>query len=544
MVASFNLIDEPWIIATDLDGTSREYSISEILSSAAELATIGGDIPTQEFATTRVLLAIIRRAIDWGESPLEVWEQFWKRGDLPVDQINAYLDTVRSRFDLLDPQKPFYQVPDFQSSGDSFRPVGLLVSDVPPKYQYFTTRAGSGATDLSLAEAARWIVHTQAYDPSGIKTGDKRDPRTKGGKGYPIGIAWAGQLGGVLVQTRTLARTLLLNLSLVVDGETTVVAGDRPAWEQDHPTVGAREHPEPMGPLDLLTWQSRRMCVRYESGRATGVIVGNGNPIEAFNRFQLELWSPWRYSEIQSKKAGQPRFYPRIFDPSRAVWRGLESLLLDASDDSAGIRAGRAPGVVKWIDLLAEQQILDSDDLIVVHVYGMRYDSQASVIGASVDDTLDMRIASFSSYELRRRACDAADTAERITRAVGSLASDLARAAGGEGDGDRDRAAVRFLSAVDHPFRMWLVRLGVDDTDRLVVAWHRQLYQLAGDHSAQLIRESGRPAFVGRTVKDNKGHEWWLDAAHAELTFRKTRRRELPEAFTNTEGESDDTAGE
>ena len=86
---------------------------------------------------------------------------------------------------------------------------------------------------LSFAEAARWVVHAHAYDTSGIKTGAVGDPRVKGGKVYPLGVAWAGTLGGVFVEGENLRETLLLNLvafdtdNLRIDPDE-----DRPAWRR------------------------------------------------------------------------------------------------------------------------------------------------------------------------------------------------------------------------------------------------------------------------------------------------------------------------
>ncbi|NYN06610.1 type I-E CRISPR-associated protein Cse1/CasA, partial [Salmonella enterica subsp. enterica serovar Typhimurium] len=68
-----------------------------------------------------------------------------------------------------------------------------------------------GRSKLSFAEAARWLVHTQAYDYSGIKPGVEGDPRVKGGKGYPIGTGWSGMTGGTVIRGTTLLETLLLN---------------------------------------------------------------------------------------------------------------------------------------------------------------------------------------------------------------------------------------------------------------------------------------------------------------------------------------------
>ena len=60
--------------------------------------------------------------------------------------------------------------------------------------------AVEGLERISWAEAARWLVHVHAFDPSGIRSGAVGDPSVKGGKGYPIGPGWTGQVGVVIVE--------------------------------------------------------------------------------------------------------------------------------------------------------------------------------------------------------------------------------------------------------------------------------------------------------------------------------------------------------
>src|SRR5947199_72580 len=120
--------------------------------------------------------------------------------------------------------------------------LSKLISDVPNGAPMFTTRIG-GDLSVPYAEAARWLVHCQAFDPSGIKAGAVGDDRVKGGKGYPIGVAWSGLLGGVLLEGRTLKETLLLNLIAAdfdVCGRDPAV--DLPVWERP-PVTAAEEAP-------------------------------------------------------------------------------------------------------------------------------------------------------------------------------------------------------------------------------------------------------------------------------------------------------------
>ncbi|MBT0566995.1 type I-E CRISPR-associated protein Cse1/CasA [Williamsia sp. CHRR-6] len=535
-MTTFNLIDEPWIIVFARDGSIAERSIRDVLLGADEVASIGGDIPTQQFAIARLLLAIVRRAVDWTPDPLQRWSELWTDGALPHNEINAYLDRVHDRFDICDPKRPFYQVADFHTAKGEVKPVTLVVSDVPAGYPYFTTRAGSGAARLPLAEAARWIVHTQAYDTSGIKTGDPRDPRTKGGKGYPIGIAWCGQLGGILAETTDLARTLLLNTPLRTSTTPLTIEGDSPCWERDHLGIWPRDNVTPSGPIDLLTWQSRRIKVVFDEDQAVGVLVGNGDPLEPFAQLGIEHLSGWRFSDQQSKKRGGDTYYPRTFDADRSVWEGFENLLLQTSEDG---NRGKCAALFDWLDLLVDKRVLNTSFVVTPHIFGLRYDTQSSIIGASIDDRIAMRVANFGSDGCRRVAVEAAAAAGRVARVIGQLAKNLAQAAGGVGDTDEKAARMQFLSRLDVSYRAWLLDLGVGDVDEHLIAWHRMLHRSALADGALLVMSAGRPAFVGRVVTSSSRKPLWLDAARSELFFRTALNREVPGAFIEDKEKTD-----
>src|SRR5690606_40873731 len=58
----FNLLDEPWIVVLEPDGRERQVSILGAFEQAQQLGTIAGEVPTQAFAITRLLLAFLHRA--------------------------------------------------------------------------------------------------------------------------------------------------------------------------------------------------------------------------------------------------------------------------------------------------------------------------------------------------------------------------------------------------------------------------------------------------------------------------------------------------
>lgn len=224
------------------DGLEEELSLREVFAQAEGLRCVVGDLPTQDFALVRLLLAILHDALD-GPADAEDWRQLWEDKD-SFGPVASYLDKHRGSFDLLHPSAPFFQAAGLRAVSGEVSSLDRVVADVPNGDRFFTMRA-AGASRLGFAEAARWLVHVHAFDSSGIKTGAEGDPRVKGGRGYPQGVAWAGNLGGVLVEGSTLRETLLLNLVAADTGNLRIASQDRPAWR------GARLGPAETGELEL-----------------------------------------------------------------------------------------------------------------------------------------------------------------------------------------------------------------------------------------------------------------------------------------------------
>jgi len=522
---SFNLIDEPWILIQDHHGATREVSIHELLATAPDLRSIGGDIPTQSFAIIRLLIAVLRRAIRWESDPARTWSAIWAQGRLPQAELDEYLRSVRPRFDLFDPAEPFYQVADLHTASGEFKPIELLMTDVPTGWKYFTTRAGRGTASIAPGEAARWLVHCQGFDASGIKSADPRDPRGKNGKGYPIGVAWAGQLGGVIFEGRTLFQTLMLNTVAVDRNGRSPDPADLPAWEHAHADFRQRTPLVPAGPADLLTWQSRRIRLVAERGAITRVLVANGDPLEAHNRYDLEYMTGWRFSEVQSKKFGEDRYLPKRWSPDEALWRGMAGLLADVSDGDR-IR-NRASETAHWLERLVDARVVDPDLPLRPHAFGLDYINQASVVGASVDDSLQLRVALLGRASTARlRAERAVDAATEAVRALKTLARRLTQAAGGAGEAGAQEAGAAAYFALDDRYRKWLAKLTEDSGPAVVADWEKEVSDETGSAARQLVSDAGEHAWRGRLVDGRR-----LDSAVALTLFRGALRKALPAAF-------------
>jgi CRISPR system Cascade subunit CasA len=525
---TFDLVDEQWLLVRDLRGVTVEMSLVDTLRRAEELAGLAGDVPTQVFALTRLLVAVMHGATR-GPVDVDHWERLWRAEQLPADEIESYLEDYRCRFDLFSHERPFFQVAGLQTAKGEVSDLSKLIADVPNGHRFFSNRLGSDLS-LSFAEAARWLVHCQAFDPSGIKSGAVGDVRVKGGRGYPIGTGWSGYLGGVLPEGPTLRETLLLNLIPRDFGETARSPGsDRPAWERD-PDGPAERDPsrlEPSGPVELFTWQARRMRLVAGGGRVTGVLICNGDRIAPQNRHIAEAHTAWRRSQTQEKKLRSPVpvYMPLEHNPERAVWRGLQALLPNRT--AGGERL--SPGVIEWLALLTTERLLPQTYPVRIHTIGMTYGSQSSTTAEIVDDTMSLQavLLAQDAADLRGAAVDSVEAAEKAARAVGSLAANLAEAAGGDPTGPRTRAVEMAYAELDPLFRRWLGGLG-PETNALdcQADWHRQARRVIVELGRGLVRRASPSAWAGRIVRQRL-----MTVAHAELWFHRDLRAALSLAY-------------
>lgn len=536
----FDLTREPWLPVLRNDGTEAELSLADVFAQAGEIRRLVGDVPTQEFALVRLLLAVLHDVVE-GPADLDAWQELWE-GGLPLDGadgIAAYLDRHRDRFDLLHPNAPFFQTPGLQTGKKEIASLDRLVADVPNGTLFFTMRA-RGVERLPFAEAARWVVHAHAFDTSGIKTGAVGDPRVKGGRVYPLGTGWAGNLGGVFVEGDNLRETLLLNLiAFDTDNLHIDTDQDHPAWR--HPVSGPAEleplelSRRPTGMRDLYTWQSRRVRLAFDEDGVHGVVLAYGDPLSARNQHQREPMTGWRRSPAQEKKLDLPQVYmPREHDPGMSAWRGLGALV-----------AGRAPGmeqrheaaeivrprILDWIARLTVEGGFPEDFLVRARLVGAQYGTQQSVIDEMVDDAVAMPVVLLHERDTRlgQEAIDAVADAEAAVRVLGDLAADLARAVGADPEPARTHATRNGYGMLDGPFRAWLAALtpeAVPQSQR--AAWQDTAHTIVARLGAQEVTDAGDAAWEGRVIQTGKGQELWLTASRADATFRYRLRKVLP----------------
>lgn len=549
----YNLLDEPWIPVRLIDGTITDVGLLELLRRTTDIADLACELPTQSIAIQRLILAIAYRVA----TPRDArdWARQWDDG-APTEQMIEYLERWRDRFFLFGGRFPFMQVADLRTAKDAVSGLEKLIADVPNGEQFFTTRHGRALACIPPSEAARWLVHAQAYDPSGIRSGAVGDSQVKGGKGYPIGPAWCGHLGLVWLKGKDLDETLVLNLipasTAALRGVDSSTDWGACSWEDLEPENSVRGDyslldpagtPKELSIPRLLTWHSRRIRLVGDLSGVTGVVLAQGDKLAPQEMRLYEPQSLWRYSTPQSKKFKTDVYMPRKFEAGRALWRNLPGTLPTVTTvqgvDKQPKREFLPSATLSFHYQLDNASIQTTYPKVMrIQAVGVTYGPQESTFEDIYSDELTLSVAVMRveredlSAEIDRQV----RLTEEVARDVGTLAANLARAAGesgdGAGDGARDRAKELFFSAVDSDFRTWLTQVDGHESARDVGRrWERTLRQHATDIQTELVRGASSSAIIGRDT--GRGY---MNVGIAENYFRSALNKRLPVQNTNQEG--------
>ena len=517
MTPSFNLVDAAWVPCVTQDGTVQEFGLYEALTRAHELQGLHGESPLVEAALYRLLLAILHRK--FGPAGYEAWQALWLRGHWDESSLLDYFDHWRGRFDLFDAERPFYQAPD-----DRVKPKSLL-SLVPHQASgnnptLFDHSQESRGLELSPAESARALVTAQAFGLGGLS-------------GLPQKFTDGTCARGIifLVQGTNLFETLALNLIRYPDPGLFPSEGqDLPAWEMDDPYLPGRQ--QPLGYLDYLTWQNRRVLLRPLVGADQQISVREMTVAPAL-RLASGLRDPMKHYRLDEKRG------PRRLDfhEERALWRDSAALFRLRGREAQGGSLYQPPQALSWLYELPEDgSLTDADQASVRRLRALGMASYQGRVDFYQSEELPLRevyLRDEALVEQLRLALDLAEnTRNQLWGALSRLAaltiSPEADREGGrqpaKGDvaklitqwgGERDywgRLGVPFFSTLD----------ALADPDRQDAAWtawvqtlsraawqvlDRMIDQLGDDAAAlkaSVLARGQMAAGLGKVLKDHQ----------------------------------------
>jgi CRISPR system Cascade subunit CasA len=319
------LTEEPWIPCETADGARIELGLRETLERAHELRAVSDNSPVITASLHRLLLAILHRC--FGPEDEASWLALYRAGRFDPQRVGTYVDRWKSRFDLLEPHRPFYQCVDDNMRKFGADPPARLVlerSNYGAPVALFQSRPTTYLETMPLPLAARLVVAFHAYTPGGLIRKPSEPPSGKAG---PLNRG-----AFCLVTGKTLFETLVLNLLVYRPNDSLPIPGqaesDKPAWESDEPTTPTSAVPR--GWLELLTWQSRRLLLRLDETQrvVAGVVVAVGRGLEGGIRDPMLAWR-------RSEKTG---FFPVSFSPDRAFWRDVHALFISGDPENSSER--------------------------------------------------------------------------------------------------------------------------------------------------------------------------------------------------------------
>lgn len=549
----FNLLDESWIRVRLPDNSVREVSLTDALLHAHEYVDLAGETPTQDAAILRLLLSVpltIFYRVDAegnavsltsSDEALLRWRSLWGLGHFPEKPVREYLAQWHERFWLFHPERPFWQVLE-AAVGTGYKASKLNgeISESDNKARLFPLYAGVQKNQLTYAQAARWLLYVNAYDDTSSKPKGKNLP--------PVGVGWLGKIGFIQAVGKNLFETLLLNMVMLKDGQ--VLWGKSiPCWELDSPRNGERtEIALPDNFAQILTLQSRRLLLRREDGKVTGLTLLGGDFFQRENAFSEQM-TIWR--STKAKKNEPISYVPQRHDASKKFWREFPAVFCEGDET-------RKPGVIQWIKLLQNRRlhIIDSKRMIDFKAVGTLYGDKDFFANDCFTDSLSfqMNILDELGKVWRTRITEEIKKCETAARYVGELVRDLAVAGGfsysdkTKGLLDKQAESVRgdFYFAIDDPFRRWLRSIDAeeDEPDEKTEEWQKTCRDLAMAMGRKLVRESGSTALLGHKAEITKGREELWASAKAYNRFQYKMRTLYPQN-KEEEGElNGNTAGD
>ena len=502
----FNLLHEPWIMVMGKEGETKEVSMLEAFQHAHQYKQLAGELPTQDVAVMRLLLAVLHavfaRYDEKGsfaslESPGEAvvrWKSLWEKESFPFGIIEKYLNHYQDKFYLFHPEHPFYQVPTL-AKATSYTAAKLNgeLSESSNKIRLFPQRSGNNKQVLSYPEAARWLLYVNAFDDTASK------PTQKGL--LSPGAGWLGKLGLINAVGMNLFETLMLNLVLLKDGTNELWGSEKPLWE--HEKIKNDERTEVVMPdnlSQLYTLQSRRLSLQREGKKVVGydLVGGDFFPKENALYEQMSLWR-----NAAKKDTDPPEYTPRRHDPAKQLWRDF-SVLMGYGQQY------RTPGLIKWLSKLANERIIPRTHY-QFQTAGVKYGDKDFF----VDDVFADNI-SFSAELLMnlgeswvQRIIEEIEVTNRLADQVGQLAQNLTKASGDtNGNGQKSMAKELAYYRVDQPFRQWLANIepekDEDKKEDLSNDWWNQAQAIIRQLGSELVYQAGPQSFTGRVVFDQK----------------------------------------
>ncbi len=477
---TFNLIDQPWIPCIRNDGSTVELSLFDALAYAHEFYGLEADTPQETASLLRLLLAVLHRVYNTRDE--DAWGKIWFEGKFDAQKVQEYLSRWEDRFDLFHPSRPFYQ-----STDDPVEPKPLLTlrPGMRSAGLYFHD-AEEGKLLYSPAQAARMLLNAHTFGTPGIVHPQKG-----------LYLSNAPWLAGMLffLEGENLFQTLMLNLLQYAPNHPhpnlCKTPEDAPAWEMDNPYAPERTYP--LGYLDYLTWQNRRIhllpFIQGDQICVKEVIEAPGLKLAG------EIPDPMKHY-TQDENKGRRLLW---FNPAKALWRHSSTFLSLRTKDQS------PPACLNWISQVIEWLDLPLSTRMRLATVGVKVESQSKIVMHRLE-RFPLPVAYLEGGDLVNSLGVALDQADAVRSklyyAVSTLAKTLQSISQDLPGGRDPRIDVPALishwnwelpywSSLELPFLALVEELPTSEPDTALTSWNSTLVQTAWQTLEAAIRLAG-----------------------------------------------------
>lgn len=370
---TFNLITEPCVPVLDNEKRQKTLSLQDALLQAHTIDNLSHDSPVVTASLMRLLVALL--ADSFAPKHLNAWREIWESGRLDEETIGAYFVENHDRFDLFNPQYPFYQTARLEDDNPvnlNLFAIELATGNNPT---LFSHSLDSDETDYTPVQAFHLLIAAQNFSLAGLL---RRTTTLEGETIYWQSAYSAPLIPGAVtwLEGNNLFETLMLNLipKSILGEDDESHPDDIPAWRMERPadlrdTLIGKSHNKigARGYRDRLTWQSRLI-------RLLPIETKNGTIVRraCFNHGRSADNGQNSYDPMLAYRRDEKRgdLVVRLSD-EKASWRDMHALI---GVSEAGVK--KTPDAMGFV---SEVEGLPASYRLRVNVAGLAND-QAKVL--------------------------------------------------------------------------------------------------------------------------------------------------------------------
>ena len=447
---SYNLVDEKWIALLKKNGLSEKEGLRNVFLRPGDYVDVYGEARLQDAAILRMLIAISVTLLyrydengnqsppgDCGEA-LRRFKKVWDNGGYSRKAVNDYFDRWHDRFDLFDPERPFYQIPlnglrwTEEKKKQNMPPRGikpvlgsgvmmnwLPMAAIDPRVLRTANRPLAPFKDISeesansapVDEAARMMLFYNAFADCTVGKAqyyirDGKRTTANAGMTFPSRGALVTPVGNDLFET------LMLGSVLFSPERHEMFDPPRPSWEDGPGTDLPVSMTVPNDLARMYTQQARRMSLYRDGSAVKGIFASAG---ETYSGDLLWMEPAFMTQEIKSKKDGQTIVAARHRRSGVDIWQEIEY-----------IAGGHGSGIVKWVNVLQANGVFGPERVIPFRVTDIAYGTSNCGYQDMTVDRVLINSRLLSDTVTCEKAIDEISVIKKVAAALSSYAEKCA----------------------------------------------------------------------------------------------------------------------